>query len=88
MVVKYSLFVIIWLSSRLKNKGHMKLRNLLLLVVVLLFASCSTKKVVQQSQYPKREFRGAWIQAVNGQFSGMGEVQMKKYLTEMLVNLE
>ena len=88
MVVKYSLFVIIWLSSRLKNKGHMKLRNILLLVVVLLFASCSTKKVVQQSQYPKREFRGAWIQAVNGQFSGMGEVQMKKYLTEMLDNLE
>ena len=88
MVVKYSLFVIIWLSSRLKNKGHMKLRNILLLAVVILFASCSTRKAVRQPQYPKREFRGAWIQAVNGQFSGMEEAQMKRYLTEMLDNLE
>jgi uncharacterized lipoprotein YddW (UPF0748 family) len=37
---------------------------------------------------PKREFRGAWIQAVNGQFTGMDEARMKEYLTSMLDNLE
>ena len=25
----------------------------------------------QSERYPKREFRGAWIQAVNGQYKGI-----------------
>ena len=37
---------------------------------------------------PKREFRGAWIQAVNGQFMGMKEGEMKPYLTTMLDELQ
>ncbi len=37
---------------------------------------------------PKREFRGAWIQAVNGQFMGMKEAEMKSYLTNMLDELQ
>ena len=71
-----------------KINGYMRLRNIFLLALMLLLASCGTKKAVQQAQYPKREFRGAWIQAVNGQFSGMDEKQMKEYLVEMLDNLE
>lgn len=35
----------------------------------------------------KREFRGAWIQCVNGQFTGMGTEQMKKNLTYQLDEL-
>lgn len=58
---------------------------LLLLVPLCSFAS---GKRVQNTKHPKREFRGAWIQAVNGQFTGMSEVQMKGYLTEMLDNLQ
>ena len=33
-----------------------------------------------QSLQPKREFRGAWIQAVNGQFRGMPTEQMQRTL--------
>ena len=73
----------------------MKLRQLFMLVLLLLVASCGAKKAaggaVQQGldpDYPKREFRGAWIQAVNGQFTGMKEAEMKKYLTKMLDNLQ
>ncbi len=36
----------------------------------------------------KREFRGAWIQCVNGQFTGMGTEQMKKDLTYQLDELK
>lgn len=42
----------------------------------------------QDGAIPKREFRGAWIQAVNGQFKGMKEAEMKNYLITMLDNLE
>lgn len=37
---------------------------------------------------PKREFRGAWIQAVNGQFQGMTREQMQANLTRQLDALE
>ena len=37
---------------------------------------------------PKREFRGAWIQCVNGQFTGMGTVQMQQTLTYQLDELQ
>ena len=33
---------------------------------------------------PKREFRGAWIQCVNGQFLGMGTQVMQDDLTRQL----
>ncbi len=38
--------------------------------------------------YPKREFRGAWIQAVNGQFQGMSPQVMQKTLTTQLDKLQ
>jgi uncharacterized lipoprotein YddW (UPF0748 family) len=66
----------------------MKLKHILFFLIVLLLASCSSKRSVTSSSYPKREFRGAWIQAVNGQFSGMGEQEMKEYLIRMLDNLQ
>ena len=37
---------------------------------------------------PKREFRGAWIQCVNGQFIGMGTEKMQKTLTYQLDELQ
>ena len=55
------------------------------LLLVLVFC-CVTGKA--NNRHPKREFRGAWIQAVNGQFTGMEETQMKIYLTQMLDNLQ
>ena len=66
----------------------MRLRYIYLFLAVALLASCSSRKNVTVTSYPKREFRGAWIQAVNGQFKGMDEKKMKGYLTEMLDNLQ
>ena len=61
-----------------------------LLLSVLLFSCSSSKHSTNTAEpsSPKREFRGAWIQAVNGQFMGMKEQEMKGYLTTMLDNLQ
>lgn len=39
---------------------------------------------IRANEYPKREFRGAWIQAVNGQFIGMSPAQMQATLISQL----
>ena len=53
--------------------------------VLLLFLG--TLLLTVQAQ-PKREFRGAWIQCVNGQFQGMGTQQMQANLTHQLDELQ
>lgn len=40
-----------------------------------------------QPQNPKREFRGAWIQCVNGQWNGLGRDRMQQTLTSQLDEL-
>jgi uncharacterized lipoprotein YddW (UPF0748 family) len=40
------------------------------------------------AQNPKREFRGAWIQCVNGQFTGMSTEAMQANLTWQLNELQ
>lgn len=64
------------------------MRYLMTLLAAVLFFSCAAVKNNSDKVQPKREFRGAWIQAVNGQFLGMNEVQMKNYLVAMLDNLQ
>lgn len=63
----------------------MRLKRFSFLMVMLLLVSVMAQA---QNVYPKREFRGAWIQAVNGQFMGMSEREMKRYLVTMLDNLQ
>lgn len=46
------------------------------------------KNVHHGSAIPKREFRGAWIQIVNGQFQGMSMQQMQNTLTYQLNELQ
>lgn len=58
----------------------MKLKNLL--CILLLFAG------LQLQAQPKREFRGAWIQCVNGQFQGMGTQRMQENLLQQLDELQ
>lgn len=41
-----------------------------------------------QSPCPKREFRGAWIQCVNGQFQGMSTEKMQQLLVSQLNALQ
>ena len=61
---------------------------LTVLLVGLILSSCGSKKTVTSSadlQYPKREFRGAWIQtAWQGQYKSMNSTQMKAYFTDVL----
>lgn len=40
------------------------------------------------SAYPKREFRAAWIQSVNGQFRGMPTEKLKQNLIGQLNSLQ
>ena len=62
----------------------MKLRILLVVLMTWMGAFCLSA----QSRYPKREFRGAWIQCVNGQFQGMPTQKMKQTLISQLDNLK
>ena len=41
-----------------------------------------------QNMAPKREFRGAWIQMINGQFMGMDRQAMQDNLTNQLNELK
>ena len=56
-----------------------RLSFLLLTLVVVLLCSAAA---------PKREFRGAWIQAVNHQFEGIPTAQLKAELISQLDSLE
>ena len=44
--------------------------------------------VAVAAQNPKREFRGAWIQCINGQFQGIGRDRMQQTLTYQLDELQ
>ena len=57
------------------------MRNKTLLPLLLLLLFCGT---VYGQTAPKREFRGAWIQAVNGQFQGMLPQTMQQTLIRQL----
>lgn len=59
------------------NKFRLFLTITLLLTISTLFAAA-----------PKREFRGAWIQAVNGQFQGIPTAELKQTLISQLDSLE
>ena len=56
-------------------------RNLLL---ILTLCALALNAVAQH----KREFRGAWIQCVNGQFQGMSTAKMQETLTYQLNTLQ
>ena len=61
-----------------------RIKTLIVLAALLLNAFA----VSAQTASPKREFRGAWIQCVNGQFQGMPVETMKKTLVGQLDELE
>lgn len=66
--------------------NNLKLRNLLSLV---LLAICTAVFAAGNGYTPqKREFRGAWIQCVNGQFIGMSTSKMQQTLSYQLDELQ
>lgn len=58
------------------EKYKTRLMKLLLIICVLLFQSITA----YSDNSLKREFRGAWIQCVNGQFLGMSTQKCRKHL--------
>ena len=58
------------------------------MVLALLFTIQSSLFTSPAEAQPKREFRGAWIQCVNGQFKGMPTQQMQKTLSYQLDELK
>ena len=65
----------------------MNLRKLILLLALFLATGVGAQ-IQQQSPYPKREFRGAWIQAVNGQFRSIPTEKLKQTLIDQLNSLQ
>ena len=64
----------------------MKKLSLPLLLLLLLFVAVNVPAKAEQPL--KREFRGAWIQAVNGQFIGMTTEELQQTLTTQLDALQ
>ena len=60
----------------------MKIKTLLIAAIMAMVGTTNTL-----AQH-KREFRGAWIQCINGQFMGMGTEEMQKTLTMQLNELQ
>lgn len=63
------------------------MRKRITFCIALLAVACTALRA-QMSQTPKREFRGAWIQAVNGQWQGLGRDAMQAELTRELNALQ
>ena len=59
--------------------------SLVLLLSLTVSAQTNTSnRTTSPLPQPKREFRGAWIQCVNGQFQGLGTERMQAELTRHL----
>ena len=65
----------------------MKVKTLLC-ICALLFSLAVAAQSPQPERYPKREFRAAWIQAVNGQFRGVPTERLKQTLISQLNSLQ
>lgn len=72
------------LFNHKKRQPKYQMKKILIATVILLTSMLSQPCFSQ----PKREFRGAWIQCVNGQFQGMGTKRMQETLTYQLDELQ
>lgn len=66
----------------------MRVKSLLCVFFLLLMAGGVFAQVQTGSAYPKREFRAAWIQSVNGQFRGMPTEKLKQNMIGQLNSLQ
>ena len=77
-----------YLCDTIFKKNKMKVRNLLLLLAFCCLSLAVQAQFVSTSAHPKREFRAAWIQAVNGQFRGIPTDRLKQILINQLNSLQ
>lgn len=57
-------------------------------ILLALFLAVGVKAQTPGNAHPKREFRAAWIQTVNGQFKGMSTEKIKQTLVGQLNSLQ
>ena len=55
-----------------------------MLLCLLWWVSCAIQAQVDEVNHPKREFRGAWMQVVNGQYKGVPTDSVKRKLRNEL----
>lgn len=60
------------------------MKRTFLKLIILLFAFHLSLSSNAQRDYPKREFRGAWIQCVNGQYLGKSMPELRSMLSSQL----
>ena len=65
----------------------MKAKSILALLLMML-PVLSLFTNAKETPYPKREFRGAWIQCVNGQYLGKSMQEIRNMLSSQLDVLE
>lgn len=66
----------------------MRIKSLLCAFLLLLAAEGMFAQLQTGSAHPKREFRAAWIQSVNGQFRGVATEKLKQTLISQLNSLQ
>ncbi len=71
-------------TTSLYSRCSAAVRRLLPLLAAAIVLTTAATAAAQ----PKREFRGAWIQCVNGQFKGIGTVTMQQTLAYQLDELQ
>ena len=75
-----------------KKSSILSLSTFLSLIAFSLLSTFQSCRTVQSDRTPtnihKREFRGAWIQVINGQVQGMGRDAMQANLTNQLNELQ
>lgn len=62
----------------------MKKNQIFKFIAILAFWGIQSFVFAQTNVLPKREFRGAWIQCVNGQYLGMSPLQIRQMLSSQL----
>jgi len=64
------------------------MKNRFFVCICALLFMIGGKAQTLSNRYPKREFRGAWIQTVNGQFRGLPTEKVKQILVNQLDSLQ
>ena len=61
-----------------------RIHTFLAILLMAVTLQVSTFSASAQTTYPKREFRGAWIQCVNGQYIGKSMAELRTMLSSQL----
>ena len=67
---------------------NIKTLRLATFMLAIFFLCILPESLSAANPRPKREFRGAWIQCVNGQFQGLSTDRMQKTLSYQLDELQ